>query len=205
MNYFITAIGTDSGKTLISAALARALNADYWKPIQAGFPTDSSQVKEFTNGKVKIHEERHVLNTPASPHLAAQIDGVSISLDDFFLPKTHNNLIIEGAGGCLVPINSTDSVIDIAPRLNAEVIVVSNNYLGSINHTLLTLEYLKSINITPKAIIFNGEPNQSTEDIILKRSNIPCLLKVGQLESADQNSIDMLSDRFKQRWNELGW
>ena len=205
MNYFVTAIGTDSGKTVISAALAQALNADYWKPIQAGFPTDSDLVKELTNETIKIHQEKYILKTPASPHLAAEIDQISISLDDFILPITNNDLIIEGAGGCLVPINSKDSVIDLVTRFDAEVIVISNNYLGSINHTLLTLEYLKSINITPKAIIFNGEPNESTEDIILKRTNIPCLIKVSKLDSVDQNTIKKLSESIKERWNELGW
>ena len=205
MNYFVTAIGTDSGKTVISAALAQALNADYWKPIQAGFPTDSDLVKELTNETIKIHQEKYILKTPASPHLAAEIDQISISLDDFILPITNNDLIIEGAGGCLVPINSKDSVIDLVTRFDAEVIVISNNYLGSINHTLLTLEYLKSINITPKAIIFNGEPNESTEDIILKRTNIPCLIKVSKLDSVDQNTIKKLGESIKERWNELGW
>lgn len=205
MNYFVTAIGTDSGKTVISAALAQALNADYWKPIQAGFPTDSDLVKELTNETIKIHQEKYILKTPASPHLAAEIDQISISLDDFILPITNNDLIIEGAGGCLVPINSKDSVIDLVTRFDAEVIVISNNYLGSINHTLLTLEYLKSINMSPKAIIFNDEPNESTEDIILKRTNIPCLIKVSKLDSVDQNTIKKLGESIKERWNELGW
>lgn len=205
MNYFVTAIGTNSGKTMISTALALALNADYWKPIQAGYPTDSEKVQQLSNNCIRVHKERFLLNTPASPHYAAEIENLSISLNDFQLPKTDNNLIIEGAGGCLVPINEANSVIDLTSVFNSEIILVSNNYLGSINHTLLTIEFLKSKNIAPKCIIFNGESNPSTEDVILKRSNIQCFFKVPKFNIVDKNTIYSLSEEFKLRWNELGW
>jgi dethiobiotin synthetase len=140
MNYFVTAIGTDSGKTLASAILCKALAADYWKPVQAGYPTDSETVKNLVQSpQVHIHSERYIFKTPASPHAAAALESVHIGLQDFTLPnKISSNLIIEGAGGCLVPLNDRDFVIDLASKFQAEVILVSNLYLGSINHTLLT-------------------------------------------------------------------
>src|SRR5688572_23501291 len=124
MNYFVTAIGTDSGKTLASAILCEALKADYWKPVQAGLPRDADIVRSLiTNTQTKIHPETHLLNTPASPHAAAKIDGVNITLSDFALPATTNSLIIEGAGGCMVPLNDNDFVIDLISSLNSEVIL----------------------------------------------------------------------------------
>src|SRR4051812_35331298 len=105
MNYFVTGIDTDSGKTLISAILCEALQADYWKPVQAGFPRDSDTVKSLISNPItKIHPEKYLLKTPASPHASARIDGVEIVLENFILPLTNNQLIIEGAGGCLVPL-----------------------------------------------------------------------------------------------------
>jgi dethiobiotin synthetase len=205
MNYFITAISTDSGKTLISAVLAQALKADYWKPIQAGFPTDTELVKTLTSNQVKTHREKYLLQTPVSPHAAAKIDQVKLSIKDFNLPNTSNSLIIEGAGGCLVPINDHEVIIDLVPHFNAEIILVSNNYLGSINHTLLTLEYLKMKNYPIKAIIFNGPANEETEDIIMKKCMAPCFFKVRELKSVNTQTILELSESFKNRWNELGW
>ncbi|MEQ8924904.1 MAG: dethiobiotin synthase [Fulvivirga sp.] len=204
MNYFVTAIGTDSGKTVISAALSLALEAKYWKPIQAGTPTDTSVIKQLTGGKVETVPERYILNTPASPHYAAEVDDVKISIEDFSLPD-EQNLIIEGAGGCLVPINKNDFVIDLAKPLNSEVILVSNNYLGSINHTLLSLKYLKNADIKLKGIIFNGAPNPSTEEIIMHHADCPCIYKVGQLATIDADAVKSLSLKLKKRWNELGW
>ncbi|QSE97274.1 dethiobiotin synthase [Fulvivirga lutea] len=204
MNYFVTAIGTDSGKTVISAALSLALNAKYWKPIQAGTPTDKDLIQRLTEGKVTTLPERYVLNTPASPHYAAEIDNVKISIEDFSLQE-EQNLIIEGAGGCLVPINSKEFVIDLAKHLNTEVILISNNYLGSINHTLLTLEYLKKADIQLKGIIFNDTPNPSTEDIIMQHANCPCIFKVGKMDTVNAETVKSLSKSLKERWNELGW
>lgn len=203
MNYFVTAIGTDSGKTVISAALSMALNADYWKPIQAGFPKDSDTVKELTNNQIVIHPESYVLNTPASPHYAAEVDGLEVQSSKFVVPITQNNLIIEGAGGCLVPLNKNEFVIDLAKQFKTEIILISNNYLGSINHTMLTLQFLKQNELKLKGIIFNGPPNQSTEDIIMSHTNAPCIYKVGQLDSVDVISIKNLSEKLKQSLNEL--
>ncbi|MTI39287.1 dethiobiotin synthase [Fulvivirga lutimaris] len=203
MNYFITAIGTDSGKTLIAAALTKALKADYWKPIQAGFPTDSETVREFTNGEVYIHPEHIILETPASPHAAAAIENRQLKIKDIKLPVTNNNLIIEGAGGCMVPLSNQEMMIELAPYFNAEIVLISNNYLGSINHTLLTVNLIKSRGYSIKGIIFNGPANKATEDVILDYTKLTCIYKVPQLESIDYQVIDKLSQELRKSWNEL--
>lgn len=191
MNYFITAIGTDSGKTVASAIVCEALKADYWKPVQAGLPRDTDTVRQLvSNEKTFFHAEQFLLRTPASPHASAKIDGLHISLTDFRVPDHQNpHIVIEGAGGCLVPLNENDLVIDLIPTLRAEAIVVSNHYLGSINHTLLTIEALQNRKIVIKGLIFNGEPNIETENIILRRTNIPCLLRINREPVIDQNVV----------------
>lgn len=179
MNYFITGIDTDSGKTLASAILCEALKADYWKPVQAGLPRDADTVKNLiTNTQTKVHKETFVLSTPASPHASARIDNVKISLSDFKIPETKNHLVIEGAGGCLVPLNDNEFIVDLILHLNTQVILVADLYLGSINHTLLTIEALTKRNIKIKGLIFNGESNPESEQIILKHAGLPCLLRI---------------------------
>jgi len=203
LNYFVTAIGTDSGKTFTSAILCEALQADYWKPIQAGFPRDADAVKSLLSNSVsKIYNESYLLNTPASPHAAAKIDNVEISLDKIVLPQTNNNLIIEGAGGCLVPLNEKEFVIDIAKKFQTEIILVSNLYLGSINHTLLTVDYLKRNNFKVKGIIFNGQSNIESELVILKHSGYSCLLHIEQEKTADKEVVKKYTERLESNWNE---
>lgn len=203
MNYFITAIDTDSGKTMASAIIAEALGADYWKPIQAGKPTDSDTVRSLINSKLVVHKEAYFLKKPASPHHAANVESIKITLDDIKLPKTNNDLVIEGAGGMLVPINDQDYVIDLAIKYSCKVILVSNLYLGSINHTLLTLEALEKRNLRPIGIIFNGESNPSSEEIILKKYNTPVLLRINREAEFTPELIARYADQLKERWNEL--
>ncbi len=182
-NYFVTAIGTDCGKTLVSAILVEFLKADYWKPIQAGFPTDTETVKNLIENQKNIfHKESYLLQMPASPHAAAKAESIEIKLENIILPKTVNNLVIEGAGGILVPINDNNFVIDIAQNIalqfGCKVVLVANLYLGSINHTLLTINELKRRNIDVLGIIFNGDENKESERIILKHSGYKCLLRI---------------------------
>jgi dethiobiotin synthetase len=203
MNYFVTAIDTDSGKTLVSAILCEALSADYWKPVQAGLPRDSQTVKSLvSNNKTEVHPETYLLKTPASPHASAKRDGVQIVLDKFITPATERDLIIEGAGGCLVPLNDQDLVVDLIGRLNATVIVVADLYLGSINHTLLTIEALRSRGITIKGIIFNGETNPESERIILLRTGLPCLLRIDQERHIHPGIVKQYAKTLKSHWNE---
>jgi len=181
MNYFVTAIGTDSGKTIVSAILIEALGGDYWKPIQAGYPTDTDTVKSLLSSQgVCFFEEAYLLNTPASPHAAAKIDNVEISLKSIKLPNTDKDLIIEGAGGLMVPLNQDELVIHIAQQFDCEVILVCNLYLGSINHSLLSLDYLKTNQYKIRGIIFNGVSNPESEQIILNHARVPCLLRIDQ-------------------------
>ena len=201
MNYFVTAIGTDSGKTLLSAILAEALGADYWKPVQAGKPADSDTVHGLIkNGDQRIHPEAYFLNTPASPHAAAAIDGITISLDYIVeaLPSTRKDLVIEGAGGILVPLNQQDMVIDIARRIPCKVILVCDLYLGSINHTLLSVSYLKNIGLPVAGIIFNGPANPASEAIILAHSGYPCLLRLPKLDQVTPQRVQEYAAQLRQ-------
>jgi dethiobiotin synthetase len=201
MNYFVTAIGTDSGKTLVSAILTEALHADYWKPVQAGFPKDSEAVEALlSNTTSKILPEQYVLNTPASPHYAAEVDRVSIHAKEMTLPFTKNrHLIIEGAGGALVPLNDKEFVIDITNNFPCEVILVCNLYLGSINHSLLTLNELKRRNVKVKGIIFNGPPNPSSESIIVKHAQLPVLLNIKQEEKINKEVVRKYASILRER------
>lgn len=202
MNYFVTAIHTDSGKTLVSAILCQALQADYWKPVQAGTPTDSDTVQALAPG-ITIHPEAHRLQTPASPHAAARAEGITITRDSFRLPQTTKDLVIEGAGGCLVPLNDHDFVIDLATQFSATVILVSNLYLGSINHTLLTAEALRARNLTPAGIIFNGPANTDSEQIILNHTRIPCLLRIPRLEQVTPDTVLHYANQLRITLHEL--
>jgi dethiobiotin synthetase len=202
MIYFVTAIGTDSGKTLASAIVCEALGADYWKPVQAGTPRDTDTVRGLvTNKETIFHPEQYFLKTPASPHAAAKIDGISIDFNRFRLPPTENTLVIEGAGGCLVPLNDSHFMIDVISFFKAEVVVISNNYLGSINHTLLTIEALKNRNLLIKGLIFNGEENEETERIILHHTQLKCLLRIKKEPVIDSDVVMKYASELKREWN----
>jgi dethiobiotin synthetase len=191
MKLFITGISTDVGKTIASSIVVEALESDYWKPIQAGDldNSDSHKIEAYiSNQKTVIHENSYLLNTPASPHLAAQIDGVSIDLKKTTEPSTKNHLVIEGAGGLFVPLNDTDCVIDLI-KPDYKVVVVSRHYLGSINHTLLTIEALQNRKITIAGIIFNGNENKSTEEIILSKTGVKYIGRINDEPYFDKNVI----------------
>ncbi len=199
--YFVTAIGTDSGKTLASAIICEAIHADYWKPIQSGEPRDTATVQSLvSNEKTKFHPETYLLKTPASPHAAAKIDGVEISMMKIKLPSTKNCLIIEGAGGLLVPLNDYDFMADLIIEFKAEVILVANLYLGSINHTLLTVEYLKAHKVPVAGIIFNGPSNPDSERIIKARSGWPVLLQIQPEEKINKETVKKYAAQLNENW-----
>ncbi|MEO9966236.1 MAG: dethiobiotin synthase [Reichenbachiella sp.] len=187
--YFVTGIDTDSGKTVASAILVEKLQADYWKPIQAGAPTDSDTIRSLVKGERKIHPEGIVLKAPMSPHAAAKLENINLNLTDIKMPSAEKTLVIEGAGGLMVPINDHEFVIDLAKQFEAEVILVSRNYLGSINHTMLSIDYLKSNGFDIAGIIFNDTPNPETESFILNHSNLPCLGRIDAMPVIDKTSI----------------
>jgi dethiobiotin synthetase len=193
MKLFITGIGTDVGKTVASAIVTQALEADYWKPIQAGDldHSDSHKIQSLiSNATTVIHPNAYALNTPASPHWAAEIDRLRIDLKKIKEPKTQNHLVIEGAGGVLVPLNEQDCVIDLI-QPDYQVIVVSRHYLGSINHTLLTIEMLKSRNLSIAGIIFSGDEHPSTEQIILEKTG---LTMIGRIENEPYFDANVIAD-----------
>ncbi|HMI07143.1 MAG TPA: dethiobiotin synthase [Flavobacterium sp.] len=203
MKLFITGISTDVGKTVASAIITEALEADYWKPIQAGDleNSDSHKIQKLLSSrnfgtKTKIHANSYALQTPASPHLAAAIDGIAIESKNIIEPKTQNHLVIEGAGGIFVPINDTETIIDLI-RPNYKVIVVSRHYLGSINHTLLTIEALRNRKINVAGIIFSGNENQSSESIILNKTGIKLIGRIEEEPYFDQNVIAEYADLFR--------
>lgn len=190
--YFITGIGTGIGKTLISAILTEKLKADYWKPIQSGDleSSDSLTIENLiSNSKTVIHPESYRLTQPLSPHLSAKLDGIEIDLNKINIPTTENNLIIEGAGGLMVPLNENELIVDLIKKLDAEVILVSQNYLGSINHTLLSINLLKQYGVPVKGIIFNGDENVETERYIQQYAKIKKLGFVPSLNQIDKESV----------------
>jgi dethiobiotin synthetase len=203
--YFITGIGTDVGKTVVSAIVAEALNADYWKPVQAGELdyTDADKVQEWiSNKRTKIHESSYALKTPMSPHAAAAIDGITIDLEQIREPRTPNDLVIEGAGGLLVPLNEKDTMLNLIKK-EYKILVVSRHYLGSINHTLLTLSELKHRGFEVAGIIFNGNTSKTTEDIIEKQGRVNVIGRVLEETSINSGIIRKYADQFKPQLDRL--
>lgn len=167
--FVVTGIGTDVGKTIVSAILTKALNAAYWKPIQSGAyeDSDANRVMELVGGDGIIFENHVSLKAPLSPHIAAQLEGVEINPDEINIPDTDNILIVEGAGGLLVPLNIKGIVFaDLFQKWNLPVILVVRHYLGSINHTLLSLSELKQRDLQLAGIVYVGEDNFGAEEII---------------------------------------
>ncbi|MET1258787.1 dethiobiotin synthase [Flagellimonas sp. DF-77] len=195
---FITGISTEVGKTIGSAIVTEALEADYWKPIQAGDLEDSDSHKIqrlVSNSKTLVHPNSYALNTPMSPHAAADIDGIQIGLAGIRPPKTDNHLVIEGAGGLLVPLNDTDTIFDLI-QADYKVIVVSRHYLGSINHSLLTIKALQDKGFKP-GIIFSGDEHPTTEEIILKKTKARFLGRIEEHPKFDAALIGAYAARFK--------
>ena len=193
-SYFLTGIGTDVGKTVVSAILCELLQASYWKPIQSGDlqNSDSKKIQEWLNNTVEIIPEAHLFSEALSPHVASKIDGVSINSAMLNLPKTTGNLIVEGAGGWLVPINEAGiTFADLAEQWNIPIILVSRHYLGSINHTLLTIESIQARNVNIHGIIYVGEPLPDTCEIIEKISGVKTLFSVPLFDKVDTDTIKL--------------
>lgn len=198
--YFITGIGTDVGKTIASAIITESLKADYWKPIQAGDldKSDSKKVEKLiSNNESFFYPEGVRLKSPMSPHAAAEIDGIKLSSKKIKRPKTSKNLVLEGAGGLLVPLNSKETILDLIQPKD-KVIVVSRHYLGSINHTLLTIEVLKNRGFSIAGIIFNGNQNESTEQVILEMTGVKFIGRIEQEPYFDRNVIKEYADIFRE-------
>lgn len=197
----VAGIGTNVGKTVISAILCESLGADYWKPVQAGLvpATDTQSVKDLiSNTSTVLFPESYSLTSPMSPHAAASIDGVHISLEKLQLPESDKLLVVEPAGGLMVPLNEDILVADLIRRWNAPVILVSRNYLGSINHTLLSVHLLRSYSIRLLGIVFNGEPNQQSESYILNYTGATCLGRLPNLDEVNRQTVK----KYAEEWHE---
>ncbi|MEB8346012.1 dethiobiotin synthase [Flavobacteriaceae bacterium KMM 6898] len=195
---FVTGISTEVGKTIASAIIVEALEADYWKPIQAGEldHTDSHKIAELvSNTKTVIHKNSYALKTAMSPHAAAELDGVIIDVNNIQEPVTENHLVIEGAGGLLVPLNDSDTILDIIMP-TYQVVVVCRHYLGSINHSLLTINWLKRKGYDV-SIIFSGNEHPTTESIIVKKTQVPVIGRIDEEKSFDKAMIKKYAALFK--------
>lgn len=200
MNYFITGIGTNVGKTIVSAILTEALEADYWKPVQSGTieGSDSAFVKSMiSNSKTFIHPESYRLKEPLSPHFAAKLENVEIEMEKIILPNTSNDLIMEGAGGLLVPLNNKHYVIDIAKQCNCEVIVVVSNYLGCINHALLSIDYLVRNHFKIYSLVFNGTFQTEVKTAITDYAKGIRIIDIPELSPLTKETVYAVSREIK--------
>ncbi|MBP2619235.1 dethiobiotin synthase [Chryseobacterium jejuense] len=198
MKLFITGIGTEIGKTVCSAILVQYFKADYWKPVQSGdlHYTDSHKIKAWTDDTI-CHPETYRLKLAASPHQSARAENKQINLDDFQLPETQNALIVEGAGGLMVPLSDDTFMIDLIEKLKLPAALVVRNYLGCINHTLLSIMALQQKKITLEYLIFNGDFPEDTERVIsnfiTKETKI---IKIPEIESSDKEHITTIAKQL---------
>ncbi len=196
MQLFVTGIGTDVGKTVVAAILTRALGADYWKPVQAGVEpgTDRGLVQTLVPAAT-CHPEAYRLQLAASPHAAAAAEGVTLALAPLLAARSRTTrpLVVEGAGGVLVPLAPGLLLIDLIAALALPVVLVSRHYLGSINHTLLTVEALRSRQIAIAGLVFNGPPTPATESFILAQTGLPVLLRVPEMPAITAEVISRLA------------
>ncbi len=203
---FVTGIDTDIGKTIVSAILTEALEADYWKPIQAGNldKSDTDTVRELlSNSKSVLHKETYRLTQPLSPHAAAAADGVKIDMDLIrdSMPSTGGrDLIIEGVGGVMSPVNDLFVVMDLIKSLDAEPVIVSKHYLWSINHTLLTIDAMRRKGLPVVGVFFNGKPVQSSVDFIIRYSGIKPLGFIDEEERLYKEVVKKYAQLFRKEF-----
>jgi dethiobiotin synthetase len=179
----VTGTDTDVGKTVFAAALASALGAHYWKPVQAGLTdgTDAGSVVALGVPADRVLPEAYRLATPCSPHRAAEIDGVAIDPDRLALPAVAGPLVVEGAGGALVPVTRTLLYADLFARWRQPVVVVARTALGTINHSLMTIEALRARGVPILGVAFNGDPNEDSEATIAAIGRVPRLGRLPRL------------------------
>ncbi|MEI8136923.1 MAG: dethiobiotin synthase [Bacteroidota bacterium] len=190
--YFITGIGTGVGKTVVSAILTEALKADYWKPLQCGLSggTDKDLVYSLISNSTSVfHNESYSFKEPVSPHLAASLENQKIKLEQMHLPEINNDIIIEGAGGLLVPLNDSNYVIDLAQEFEAEVILVCRNYLGCINHSLLSIDFLVKNNFPVKGLVLVGNFDKAVRAAITNYSELLILAEIPEMSEISKETI----------------
>lgn len=188
MSVTIVGIHTGIGKSVCSAVICQALGYDYWKPVQAGdlAHSDSIFIKAIVSNRIcRIRPEAYRLHNPISPHHAASLDGIEIDKSAFVLPAYSNNIVVETAGGILTPLAKNFLNIDLVAQLGLPVVLVSGNYLGSINHSLLTADALSKRNIRVIGIVFNGTENKISQNFILEYTKLPLLFSIPLFEQMD--------------------
>lgn len=197
--YFITGISTEVGKTISSAIVVESLQADYWKPIQSGDldNSDTMKVKSLISNSIStFFPSNYEFDYPASPHLSAQMEGRHIELAHIKRPHSSNTLVIEGAGGLFVPLNERNTILDLMLPTD-KIVLVSRHYLGSINHTMLSVEALQRRGLNIFGIIFSGEENTATESWIASYTQIPIIGRIEEEPFFDKNTIKKYADLFK--------
>ena len=200
---FVTGIDTNVGKTVISAILMQALQADYWKPIQSGMieGADVDIVRNLvSNPRSKIYPEAYNFSAPTVPSHAAKLEGRTIEEARIKLPYTSNRLIVEGAGGLMVHLRRNFMVIDLIKHLNTPVVLVSKNYLGSINHTLLSIEAMQSRGVEILGIIYNGERSEHMRELIYDTTGIP---EIGSVHTAPRINQEFINAQSLQLYSSL--
>ncbi len=199
LKFILCGTDTDVGKTLISSFFVRGLKSYYWKPIQSGIEneTDSQSILRLSGiKKEKILKEAYIFNKPVSPHWAAEIDGKKIDTNLLKIPSIDGSLVIETAGGLMVPITRSFLQIDQIKKWNLPVIIVCRSSLGTINHTLLSIEALKNRNIKILGLIINGKKHLDNPQTISQFCNLPIIAEFPRLINVDKNNLDRL-------WQEL--
>lgn len=189
---FVTGTDTSCGKTVAAACLVRALDGAYWKPVQSGRDdvADRDIVRMLTGlDQAFLPSPAYELTQPLSPHEAARRDGVSITMDAFTLPDVGRPLVVEGAGGLMVPLNDTHMMIDLAEQLDLPVVLVARSGLGTINHTLLSLDAMRERTIPLLGVIMNGPPNPANRDAIQMYGHAPVLYQVLPMDPLDKLSV----------------
>ena len=193
---FVTGTDTEIGKTVVSAVLSKALAADYWKPVQCGDLEilESDTVSRLSG--VSCFETEILLKQPTSPHLAAELEGRRLSLKDMVLPETSSTLVVEGAGGVLVPINEQEYLIDLAREYSMGVVLVFKNYLGSLNHTLLSIEALAQRGLKLVGMVCNGVEHKAYESFIEKKAGVPIILRLSETQEVTPKFVDSCLERI---------
>jgi dethiobiotin synthase len=195
---FITGTDTGVGKTLLSSLLVAALDREYWKPIQTGASegTDRETVVRLAGIPThRAHPEAYIFEPPVSPHLAAQWKGIEIDIDRIQRPSSSKAIIIEGAGGILVPINSRHFMSDLARHLGASLVVASRTALGTINHTLLTLNAIRNADLKIAGVVMIGEENNDNRRAVEQYGNAPVIGWIPRLERIDRETLQTVFHR----------
>ncbi len=197
MRIVVAGISTEVGKTVVSAVVTEALDGYYWKPVQCGFPADKDWVEGNLSKRARCHPSSFSLHTPCSPHLAARKEGILIEARTLLPPASAEPLIIEGTGGLLAPLNEAETWADAAIHWNARWILVHRHYLGSLNHFALTIEAMKQRKIPLLGVIFNGESDAITEQMLLQKANTICLGRLAWQEQITSATIRRIAAEWK--------